>query len=278
MQRKQYLFLGIALIAFAGLYFGGQMVNKNASVNTTHEEHATGAKEVQPLNIEDFIREQKLVLKPDSLRKVQGLESALVSENSAVNNKNLAEFWQNQPNLPIAAHYYKKGAFLENTEKSLTFAGRLFLDYLLPKEERPEMRQWIAREAMACFEKASELNPNNVDTKIALATCYTDGTGETMKGVTLLREITQQDSTNVPANLILGKLAIQSGQWDRAIKRLKTVLSKDPNQTEAMYHLAEAYKGNGETNKAVETLETFKRKMKDPELVQKIDEYIKTLK
>jgi cytochrome c-type biogenesis protein CcmH/NrfG len=133
-------------------------------------------------------------------------------------------------------------------------------------------------EAIACFEEALKVNPDNVDTKIALASCYTDGTGETMKGVTLLREVTQKDSNNIAANIILGKLAIQSGQFDKAVKRLERVIALRSDNTEAMYFLAEAYKGLGDKNKAIEMFEQCKRLVNKEEFSAEIDNYIKTFK
>jgi len=123
-----------------------------------------------------------------------------------------------------------------------------------------------------------ELNPDNVDAKIALATCYTEGTGETMKGVTLLREVTQKDSNNISANIILGKLAIQSGQFDKAIKRLELVLNLRPENTEALYFLAEAYKGKGDKEKAILLFEKCKMMVNNPDFTKEIDNYIKTFK
>ena len=209
--------------------------------------------------------------------KANNLTQAATKSNTAVAYKDIAEFWEAQNELNMAANYYKKGAFLENTEKSVTFAGNLFVA-LLQKTEEASIRKWQAVEAISCFEKAIEINPTNLDTKIALATCYTEGTGETMKGVTLLREITQNDSTNIPANIILGKLAIQSGQFDKAKKRLELVLSLRPDNTEAMYFLAEAYKGLGDKQKAIELFEKCKSLVKNPDFTKEVDNYIKTFK
>jgi len=148
----------------------------------------------------------------------------------------------------------------------------------MQKTEKPEWRVWQAKEAIGCFNKTLQFNPENVDVKIALATCYTEGTGETMKGVTLLRDITSKDSTNIAANVILGKLAIQSGQFDKAIKRLELVLSLQAKNTEALYFLAEAYKGQGNKGKAIELFEKCKKMVNNPDFTKEIDQYINSFK
>ncbi|MBU3676049.1 MAG: tetratricopeptide repeat protein, partial [Chitinophagaceae bacterium] len=194
-----------------------------------------------------------------------------------VNYKNIAECWELHDELNAAAYYYKKGAFLENTEKSLTFAGQLLL-VLMQRNQEPGIRAWQAQEAIECFNKVLERNPESTETKIALATCYTEGTGETMKGVTLLREVTAKDSTNIAANIILGKLAIQSGQFDKAQRRLEMVVSMQPENTEAMYFLAEAYRGLGQKEKAVKWFEQCKKLVNNPDFSAEIDRYIQSMK
>lgn len=284
MQKRQLLFISLGVGLFALLYWGGQMVGdpaKTAKPSQANRDQARGGMnptaDIVPINIDQYTKEHKLDLSSDQLAKLNTLEKNLDQSNSAVANKDLAEFWEKAPELNISANYYKKAAFLENSEKSLTFAGNLFLA-LLQRTDKPEVRKWQALEAIECFTTALKMNPSNTDSKIALATCYTEGTGETMKGVTMLREITQQDSTNIPANIILGKLAIQSGQWEKAIKRLELVLSLRPTNTEAMYFLAEAYKGKGDKQRAIELFEACKKEVNKPEFAKEIDDYIKTFK
>jgi tetratricopeptide (TPR) repeat protein len=284
VQRNQYLLIGVALLVVAALYFFGNIQgNKNKAKSTTSTEDGhqhdpmNPTSEIKALDIDSFKNATTAKLSASLKAKIEQLTSLAEKENTAVTYKDVAEFWEKQNELTLAAKYYKKAAFLENTEKSITFAGNLLMA-ILQKTEDPSVRKWQALEAIECYTKALEINPDNVDTKIALATCYTEGTGETMKGVTLLREVTAKDSTNISANIILGKMAIQSGQLDKAIKRLELVLSLRPDNTEAMYFLAEAYKGQGNKTKAIELFEQCKKMVNSPEFSNEIDNYIKTFK
>ena len=233
--------------------------------------------DVSSFHFEQYMDEARRKLDKEDQKKEKQLSELADHEPSAIHFKDAAEYWEKQKELNMAAHFYKKAAFLENTEKSVTFAGNLFLA-VMQKTEQPEIRRWQATEAIACFNKSLELNPENIDSKIALATCYTDGTGETMKGVTLLREVTQKDSNNISANIILGKLAIQSGQFDKAVRRLENVMKLRPDNTEAMYFLAEAYKGRGEKDKAIALFEKCKKLVKNPDFAKEIDRYINSFK
>jgi tetratricopeptide (TPR) repeat protein len=73
-------------------------------------------------------------------------------------------------------------------------------------------------------------------------------------------------------------MSIQSGQYDKAIQRYETVLKLEPKNTEALYFLAEAYKGKGNKEKAIELLEECKKIVNKPEFSKDIDEYIKSFK
>jgi cytochrome c-type biogenesis protein CcmH/NrfG len=75
---------------------------------------------------------------------------------------------------------------------------------------------------------------------------YIEGTGEPMKGVQMLRAITREKPDDVPANMLLGRMSIQSGQFDKAIGRFETVLKKEPENKEALYFMAQAYEGKGD--------------------------------
>ncbi|MBL7765917.1 MAG: tetratricopeptide repeat protein [Chitinophagaceae bacterium] len=280
MQRKQLFIVGGSILVLLALYFLGDFTskkvpNKPAQGGETHM--AEPGSTVEAIDFQSYLKEAEQKLTPDNQSRLSTLKDASQKDAGVLPLKDLAEFWESQKDLNAAAFYYKKAAFLENTEKSITFAGNLLLA-VMQKTEQPAIRKWQAQEAVECFNKALSFNPENPDTKIALATCYTEGTGETMKGVTLLREVTQKDSNNISANIILGKLAIQSGQLDKAIKRFELVLSLRPDNTEAMYFLAEAYKNKGNKEKAIALFEQCKKLVNHPEFTKEIDNYIKTFK
>jgi len=234
-------------------------------------------KDIEPIRIEPIIEQTISKLPSDRKRRLDPLNEALSAQSTPVTNKDLAEFWEAQKEMNISAYYYKKAALLENTEKSLTFAGRLFVA-LLQRTNEAEVRKWQALEAMECLNRVLEMNPSSVEAKVALANCYTDGTGETMKGVGLLREVAATDSNNVPANMLLGKLSIQSQQWDKAITRFERVLSQENKNLEAMYFLAQAYNGNKNYEKAIELLERCKKLETNPEFIAEIDKEIQKMK
>ena len=164
---------------------------------------------------------------------------------------------------------------MEKSPKKLNFAGRFFLNLLATEADSPAVRAWEGQTAVALFEQAQALAPSD-STRMDLAAAYIDGAGETMRGVQMLLGIVRENPSNVPAALMLGKMAIESGQWDKAIARFESVLKIDPDNREALYFLAESYKGSGNRAKAIETFERVKKAVGNPDFTRDIDAYLKT--
>lgn len=280
-MHKGLLFtIVLFLIAVLSIFFLGDFVGKKKSLKDNDSSNVAGAMQemhtdIQPITIEELTKESISKLNNEKKEKEKKLSLIVSKDTNALTLKDLAEFWEQEKNLNMAAFFYKKAAFLENTEKSITFAGNLYMA-ILQRSDEPSIRLWQANEAIECFNELLKRNPKSTDYKLALASCYTEGTGETMKGVTLLREITAEDSTNIPANMLLGRLSIQSGQFEKAQKRFELVLSIKPDNTEALYFLAESLKGLGQIEKSKELFEKCKKLINNPDFSKEIDAYIKT--
>ena len=66
---------------------------------------------------------------------------------------------------------------MDKSEKNLTFAAQLILDNLRAEPDEAKLN-WKTAQAIALFEKAIELNPDNDDLKVGLGSCYIFGKGE----------------------------------------------------------------------------------------------------
>ena len=108
------------------------------------------------------------------------------------------------------------------------------------------MRDFCTQRAVSAFQNAISLNPTKLENKINLALCYTENPPQDnpMKGILLLRDLDKENPDNIAVNLQLARLAIKTGQLDRAIVRLETVLTKEPNNKKAICLLADAYSGS----------------------------------
>jgi lipopolysaccharide biosynthesis regulator YciM len=77
---------------------------------------------------------------------------------------------------------------------------------------------------------------------------------------------------------LLGRLSIQSGQWDKAVARLEHVLELEPQNREALYFLGEAYKGKGNKEKAIQTFRKLEGIVNSPDFTKDIENYINSFK
>lgn len=286
LRPVHYITIASAIALIALLYWGGNTippVRKGTAAQQVPPMMggAPGPNTVKPASFDSLLAASRKQLPPSAADSVKTIENELkaIRDSSQMASVfvRLAHVWEVNKKAPVAAYYGAKAAKLENSEKKLTFAGQFFLD-LMHEDSSSAMHMWEAQEAIDCFKRSLAVDPNNDSTKMALAAGYIEGTGETMQGVQLLLGITREKPDYIPANMMLGKLAIQSGQYDKAQKRFEGILQQEPRNAEAMYFLAETYKGKGDKEKAIEWFEKCKQIVNRPEFSKDVDQYISTFK
>jgi cytochrome c-type biogenesis protein CcmH/NrfG len=132
--------------------------------------------------------------------------------------------------------------------------------------------------ALRSYEDAVLKDGNDVDLKIKLADAYVQGSQEPMKGIGILRQLSDSLPDNVPVLLALGRLSIQSGQYDKAKERLQKILQLEPQNTEALYFLAITEAQLGHDDEAIRLFEMCKLLVNNIEFNKEIDEIVKNLK
>ena len=168
---------------------------------------------------------------------------------------------------------------MESSETSLTFAARFFLESARGQQEEG-LKRWMAGQSKELFEKALVLNPGNDSSKVGLGSCYIFGdiADNPMQGIMMIREVAERDPSNMYAQYMLGVGGLISGQLDRAIDRLRLVASKQPDNVEVKFMLADAYEKKGDKINAVKWYEAVREHVGNPEVVKDIDARIETLK
>ena len=100
-----------------------------------------------------------------------------------------------------------------------------------------------------------------------------------MQGIQRILEVARRDSTNMYAQLMLGWGGLESGQLDKAIERLTTVVRHQPANIEAILLLAEVQQQRGEKADAIRWYEAAKKLLgnQEPEMVREINRRISSL-
>lgn len=281
-MNKQIILAAAAVLLVVSFFFFGRTSELKKAVSKST------AETVKSFDIQQFITNAKAKLTPSQSIYLSKLENGIsrgdVAAQQVKASFSLANFWKDSIKLfEPYAFYISEASKLDNSEKNLTFAAQLFLDNL--RQERDEAKlNWETTEAIQLFEKAIQLNPDNDDLKIGLGSCYVYGKGrngdpqETMKGIQQLLAVVRKDSTNMKAQFVLGVGGAVSGQYDKALERLKKVVAAQPSNLEAIAFLADTYAAKGDKQEAIKWYNISKRLANNTHYTQEVDDRIKLLK
>jgi DNA-binding winged helix-turn-helix (wHTH) protein/Tfp pilus assembly protein PilF len=107
------------------------------------------------------------------------------------------------------------------------------------------------------IEKALKLNPRDIDAKHWLAT-YHWYSGDSATARKLERENLAQSTRFFPAQMVLGELARQEGDWEASIREHAKVLEYDPQNGFVLEFLAWTYMDAGDLAKARQILDRLR--------------------
>jgi tetratricopeptide (TPR) repeat protein len=277
MKKPQLLLVLGGAIAVALIYFLGNRVppaKSQVQPVAARDQGQQGGMQQQEVTPERWE-----VVQAKAIANLNTAEKAEVTKIAAGDAKDrftkLSAWWKakNQPYL--ATKYAAEQAKLENSEKSLTFAAQNFIA-LLNLEPDASVKAWLANESTSLLDTVLARNPNNTGAQIMNASCLVEASNNPMQGVQMLLGIVRADSNNLPATMTLGRFAMKSSQWPKAIARFEKVLRLQPKNAEALYLLAECYKQNGDVPKAKELFTEWKKIINNPQAAKDMDEYLKT--
>lgn len=210
---------------------------------------------------------------------INDLLSKLNEENPSVEIvDSIIAFYEKNEQYNFSAWFHSAKAKILNTHEAWALAGTR--QYSVGKNDayETEFNEVLRFEAIKSYKTAIELDSTVLETRVQLASCYLDDAQQTMQGVTMLLDVVKEDSMQINANLLLGRFGIVSSQFDKAIRRLENVLSLQPENTEALFLLAESYIGLGEVDKAIKTLEKCLDLIENEQVKKDLNDYILELK
>lgn len=278
LKKQQWIAVAIGAVLLFGIYTFGKFT-------PPHENHAAhaGLDEAKSFEINAFINGLKKDLTPTQSAYLTKLEDALTRgdlvKQRIDNFHALSDFWRDSAKSYLPFIYYTaEKAKLENSEKNLNFAAHSMLEELRGISD-VELKTWMANQANDLFSRSLKINPNNDSTIIGLGSTYFFGvSGSPMEGILKIRSISEKDPNNVFAQFMLGYGGLVSGQTEKATERFKKVIKLDPTNTEAVFLLAELYEKAGDKKSAIEWYQKGLKDVKNPELINALNEKIASLK
>ena len=278
VKKPQWITIIIAIFLVAAIYLFGRTVPIK-SVSTATPQNQSDA----TVSLADTILNMaKRQIKPQQLIRITTLENSIsrgdVKDQQLDVYHQLAHFWGDSARLFLPYAWYEaEAARLENSENSLTFAARLFLDNL-QQEQNTELVRWEALQAKDLFERSLKINSNNDSAKVGLGACYLFGniSAAPMEGITKIREVLAKDSNNVYAHMMLAKASRLSKQYDKAIARLETIYRLQADNVEAILLMADVYETMNDKTNAVKwyqiSLQFIQREDVKAEIRKRIEE------
>ncbi len=292
MKKPQWITIGSAALLVTVIFiFGRTVPPKKTAVSVNSQQNANARPEaLAGISTDTILAMAKMQLSPEQVLRLNTLENSISRGNTETAGQvvkdqqlhvyhQLARFWSDSAHVfePFA-WYEAEAARLENSEKSLTFAARLFLDNL-QIDEVAQRRQWKALQAKDLFERSLRINPDNDSAKVGLGACFLFGniSATPMEGILKIKEVVEKDSTNMYAQMMLIQGSLLSGQYDKAINRLQMVNRLEPANVEAIVLLADIYDRTGDKTNAVIWYRKSLQYVKQPEARTEIEKRIKDL-
>ena len=288
LYKKQVSLIAFCILASFLLYFFGVRIAPKTDAKNDDAPNAkmmeTKQGENAPattINFEQLTTNLKNKLSADTKDSLQVLEkklTAATTESQRVDIlEKLAQKWEAARYVEVSSYYYKQVAEADSSSKNWeTAANKMGMAFRIADDST--MRVFLLENAISAYQTALAFDTSNMEVKTNLAACYLEGypnePSQIMQGVFMLRDVTAVDSINVPANFMLGRMAIVSGQFDKAIQRFERVVRQEPTNAEAYYLLADSYLAVGQKEKAIEALKNCKKLIKNPTFATEIDKYI----
>lgn len=250
---KPSVLLAGSVILFFVLFFG---FSKIAPEVRNPEKSGSLHFENKDLTVE--LNSLKDSLTDEDKAYLNGIESELASATSdsakIKSLQKISSFWYRQGRVGMSAEYAVKIAQTLPTSASWSIAAsNLALAAKTPGLAEGKKSDYVSR-SKAAFIQASEADPGDISHKLNYALLSTEypSPENPMEGILTLRKLNEDFPEDVTVLYHLARLAIQTGQWDRAKERLETILRLDPENARAACLMVQVAQHDGESGKAKE--------------------------
>lgn len=268
MLKNRIILIVVSAVVIVGLFLLPKVV-----VNNDDQLASTGADTAQQVPDPHASAPEGLVKHIAHMRGEYAASSE--KQKKAIFADSLATLYAKAGRFDSAGVFAEEAATFFNTEASWFRAGDSYYQaYTFALNANKQSN--LGEKAREQFQKVLDVNPKNFEAKTKMAMTYL--LTAPMQGVTMLREVIQEDPKNQLALFNLGMLSIQSGQHDKAINWLTKLVEVNPAHTQGTLLLGLAYMNTGDKKKAREQFEKVKDMDKDPAVQATVDSYLKDLK
>lgn len=225
---------------------------------------------------ETLENELTLLSIPESILKMENGKLFIQHEDTSSLRKSV-EFSIQNNYFGIAAYLQLQMA--ENTDHTndWSLAGQYIYTYAVQMQDSLR-RDFLMAEAIHCFDKILEKEPKNRQATLYKGLALADKRETMMLSIPLLLSVVREDSTNILAQYTLGMLAIESGQYDKALNRFEKLISLQPSNAEYHFQAARSHELMGNKEQALEYYTKSLELTQNPAIQEQLKEIINQLK
>jgi hypothetical protein len=219
-------------------------------------------------------------LQKDSIERYQKDLTSLDSANKIIRYTQLIQFAKKEKLIYLANFFVVKKAEIIQHPNSWDIAAMNLIQFSQDTSNTNDIAQASLNKAIQVLNTAKSLDPTHArefDAKIAQI--HMDFQGEPMKGVAILKEILTQDSTYIPAQMLLAKYGLISGQNEKVLERTNLIISLKPKLHDARWMRIDALMALNRPKEALSDMEyLLKNASISQELKQKLKDEIQHIK
>ena len=239
MTKLQILVISLSAILALVLFFGFDTRSNKEIQEQEMREDAGIVVDAQPL-----IGDAKKELSSYDLNELTSLENQLEHAQGPERLSTLEMLsgkWHRLNQPYVAGYYAELRANEDPSGEAWSIAATTYLSGLSATDEI--VRNGSLNKAIAAFENAISLEPEVIQHRLNLALVYAERPPQDnpMKGIQMLLSLNEKYPDSVLVLNALGRLAIKTGQWDRAQQRLERADSLEPNNKVTACLLYEVY-------------------------------------
>lgn len=174
-----------------------------------------------------------------------------------------------------AAYYAERYAQTFNTVSHWQKAGDAYFEAFTFALDKAKI-DMLGQKARLAYEQVLEKQPNNFDVKHNVAMTYVSSSNP-MQGIMMLREIIENDPSNQKALISMGRMSIQTGQFENAVQRFETLINYYPEHVEGNFFLGVCYLETDQNVKAKAQFEKVKTLGASEQVLTAANEYLERI-
>lgn len=167
----------------------------------------------------------------DRISTATGLETIDV-------RRELVALFVRENRLDLAAEAQEEIARMVDSELEWVRTGNLYYDHM--ELQGSAVRTAFARKAITAYERALEINPDNLDARTDMALAFFYDPLRPMEAIQNITMVLEADSTHIQANYNRGYLLFQIGRYEAAEAQFEKVKRLIANPDDPIYRRAES--------------------------------------